>query len=190
MEAITLGILAGGRGARLGGVDKALLAYRGERLVDRAARNLGDGSAGDAACLLGRAREGVAAGAVAGFRNIPDLRAGALGPLAGLEALLAATRTAWLLTSPVDLRDVPAGLAGRLRAHSDGAMACVVRDADGLQPLLALWPVPDSLAAVRSALDAGRLSMHGLLDVLPHAEIDISPMRLGNLNAQRDFDEP
>ena len=195
MDAITLGILAGGRGARLGGVDKAALEFRGRRLLERTR---------DAFCLpqhaavrdatdtplLSRAGGGVSAGAEPGFQHVPDLRSGCLGPLAGLEALLNAARTAWLLTAPVDLRDVPTDLAPCLCARAAGGIACVVRDADGLQPLVALWPVQGSLRAVRTALDAGRLSMRELLAVLPHAELDIRPLRLGNLNLPGDFCDP
>jgi molybdopterin-guanine dinucleotide biosynthesis protein A len=187
MAGITLGILAGGRGARLGGVDKALLEFRGQRLLDRSADSFADPADSDSPVLLSRAGDGVAATVITGFQNVPDLRSGALGPLAGLEALLAATRTRWLLTTPVDLCDVPSGLGPRLRACSGQPLACVVRDVDGLQPLVALWPVRTSLPAVRRALDAGRLSVHGLLGELPHVELDIRPERLGNLNRTEDF---
>lgn len=190
MPAVTLGILAGGRGARLGGLDKALLEFRGERLLDRTLRSIDKAREAGQDVLLSRACAGVAAGALPGFRHVPDLRPGSLGPLAGLEALLAASPTAWLLTLPVDLRDVPSDLADRLLAGGDAVAARVVRDADGLQPLVALWPVRASLAAVRSALDAGFLSMHRLLDALPHAELDIRPSRLGNLNREEDFATP
>lgn len=192
MGAISLGILAGGRGARLGGVDKAAAEFRGRRLLERTRDAFSlprDTLAGDelATPLLSRAGSGVSAAAEPGFQHVPDLRDGWLGPLAGLEALLDAARTAWLLTAPVDLRDVPADLALRLCARAADGIACVVRDADGLQPLVALWPVQASLRAVRLALDAGRLSLRELLANLPHAELDIRPLRLGNLNLPGDF---
>ncbi len=196
MAAITLGILAGGRGARLGGVDKAALQYRGQRLLERTRDAFvlpADERTGDApgATLLSRAfdSDGVTTGAEPGFRRVPDLRTGGLGPLAGLEALLEAARTDWLLTAPVDLRDVPADLGSRLRASAAGGITCVVRDADGLQPLVALWPVVASLQVVRAALDAGRLSVHEVLAALPHGELDIRPQRLGNLNLPGDFSD-
>lgn len=178
--AITLGILAGGRASRLGGADKAGLEYRGARLLDRTLAALRrDGEP----CLLSHRDEE----APTGVRVVRDLRAGQPGPLAGLEALLDAARTPWLLTAPVDLADIPAGLGASLRACATGECATVVRDADGLQPLVALWPVARTLAAVRATLDAGERPVRALLARLPHAVLDIAPVRLGNLNTPADF---
>ena len=73
-----------------------------------------------------------------------------LGPLGGLEALARACRTPWLLTLPVDVVDandcLPRTLAS---AGGDGAVA---RDADGLQPLVALYRVAALRAAVAAAI--------------------------------------
>jgi molybdopterin-guanine dinucleotide biosynthesis protein A len=189
---ITLGILAGGRATRLHGADKAGLRYDGCGLLERTLAALH--SPGDAACLLSH-RDPVGfddpTACAHGLQLVADLRAGQPGPLAGLEALLAAARTPWLLTAPVDLRDIPVDLGDRLRACASASSqphAAVVADADGLQPLVALWPVASSLAAVRAALDAGRLAVRALFDGLPHQRVDIAPHRLGNLNTPADFD--
>jgi molybdopterin-guanine dinucleotide biosynthesis protein A len=193
-DGITLGILAGGRATRLDGADKATLTYAGRRLLERTCAALS--APEDATRLLShRAADGAGLALAHGMQRVVDLRDGQPGPLAGLEALLAATRTPWLLTAPVDLRDIPDDLGARLRAHahgspsspSDAARATVVADADGLQPLVALWPVAPSLAAVRAALDARRLAVRELLAVLPHDLLDIAPHRLGNLNTPADF---
>ena len=191
---VTLGILAGGRGARLGGADKAALRYAGEPLLARMLAAFAD-AADDAILLSHRADARAIAGeehappSTPALRCVHDLRPGQPGPLAGLEALLATTRTPWLLTTPVDLRDVPAGLAARLRAAADGdaTAATVVRDADGLQPLVALWPVATTLAAVRAALDADQRSARALVARIPHRVLDVSPARFGNLNTPEDF---
>ena len=95
MGAITLGILAGGRGARLGGVDKAALQFRGRALLERTRDAFAlspDALDGDeaGATLLSRAGNGIAASDEPGFQRVTDLRDGGLGPLAGLEALLVA----------------------------------------------------------------------------------------------------
>jgi molybdopterin-guanine dinucleotide biosynthesis protein A len=190
-DGITLGILAGGRATRLGGADKALLTYAGRSLLERTLAAL---SADDDAMRLlsHRDAQGAALALAHGMRGVGDLRDGQPGPLAGLEALLAASRTPWLLTAPVDLRDIPQGLGARLRARvsvlpPDAPRVTVVADDDGLQPLVALWPVAASLAAVRAALDAHRLAVRDLLTTLPHDLLDIRPHRLGNLNTPGDF---
>ena len=197
MGAITLGILAGGRGMRLGGVDKALCIFRGESLLDRTVAAFTERELGSHEVLISRgkampslpddSRYHASGCRPSQFRIVPDLRDGSLGPLAGLEALLAATQTPWLLSTPVDLRDVPTQLGAQMRARVADDIACAVRDADGLQPLVGLWPVASALPAVRAALDAGRLSAHGLLAQFEHAILDLSPARLGNLNRSEDF---
>ena len=185
---ITLGILAGGRGSRLGGVDKAALAYDGSSLLARTLSRLAMPE--DAARLLSHPAIAPADGVPAAWdalKVVPDLRPGQPGPLAGLEALLAATHTPWLLTAPVDLRDIPPDLGARLRACASGAAATIVEDADGLQPLVALWPVRATWLAVRVALDAGQRAARDLVAAVPHARLDLRPLRLGNLNTPRDF---
>ena len=189
---ITLGILAGGRATRLHGADKAGLRYDGCDLLERTLAALA--SPDDAARLLSHRDPAGFDDAIARARDlqlVADLRAGQPGPLAGLEALLAASRTPWLLTAPVDLRDIPSDLGDRLRTCASASPqphATVVADADGLQPLVALWPVASSLAAVRAALDAGQLVVRALFDGMPHQRLDIAPHRLGNLNTPADFD--
>jgi molybdopterin-guanine dinucleotide biosynthesis protein A len=116
---------------------------------------------------------------------LPDLRAGFPGPLAGLEALLATTEEPWLMSVPVDLRQLPTDLAERMLAIGQGV---VVRDGDGLQPLVALWPVAEAREAVARALDTGEHAVHPLATQLGLAVLDISPRRLGNLNTPADFE--
>jgi molybdopterin-guanine dinucleotide biosynthesis protein A len=157
-DPVTLGILAGGRGSRLGGVDKSTLRYAGATLLARTLAAFADADAGGGPVLVSHrddaARLDSAVGAATGMLHlVHDLRPGQPGPLAGLEALLAATRTPWLLTAPVDLRDVPSGLGTRLRA----------------------------------ALDADRRSARAFVEGVPHALLDLSPVRLGNLNTPEDF---
>jgi molybdopterin-guanine dinucleotide biosynthesis protein A len=178
--AITLGILAGGRASRLAGADKARLAFRGEPLLERTLAALGR----DGEPRLLSHREAVA---IPGLCVVRDLRAGQPGPLAGLESLLDAARTPWLLSAPVDLADIPPDLGAILRARATGEGATVVQDGDGLQPLVAIWPVATALRAVRAALDDGERSVRAMLANLPHAVLDIAPARLGNLNTPADF---
>jgi molybdopterin-guanine dinucleotide biosynthesis protein A len=184
-DQITVGILAGGQARRLAGADKAGRQFRGQSLLARTLESLGEGFA---ATLL--SHNGVPGAIIPdGMRVLADLRPGFPGPLAGLEALLQATATPWLLTLPVDLRDPPPGLPELLSAAQAGSDAGVVlADADGLQPLVALWPVPASRLATSQALAAGQLAVHALVSRLAMRVHDISPSRLGNLNTPADFE--
>ena len=178
---ITLGVLAGGQALRLDGADKALRSYRGVPLAQRCLDALGSGFADTLASYNG-------AGALpAPLRAVPDLRKGYPGPLGGVEALLAASSSAWLLTVPVDLVELPADLDAQLSGCVSGDHGVAARDADGSQPLVALWPVASSRAAVRAALDAGERAVHRVQQALGFAVCDLSPLRLGNLNTPADF---
>jgi molybdopterin-guanine dinucleotide biosynthesis protein A len=181
---VALGILAGGQARRFGGADKALLQVGGLTLVQRTLDALGDGFA---QTLL--SYNGARASALpAGLQVVPDLRGGFPGPLAGIEALLACTQAEWLLTVPVDLARIPAELVERLlaaaAAHGEGVSA---RDADGAQPLVALWPVASSRAAVGAALDAGERAVHRVQHILGFGRCELAPLALGNLNTPTDL---
>ena len=181
----SLGILAGGRGSRLGGADKALLEYQGMTLLERVLRVFPEPFAER---LLGYNREPSPLVSTFGLRVIADLRPGQQGPLAALEALLGACKSPWLLTVPVDIRDWPAELASDLMsATADVAHGCVLRDADGLQPLVGLWNVPAMRDSITAALDSGERAVHRWLAANPLPLHDISPWRLGNLNSPADF---
>lgn len=178
---VCLGILAGGRGTRLGGADKAFVEFDGRSLLARTIAAMGIGYARTLVSYNGRDPRAASFGDAV----LPDVRTGFPGPLAGLESLLANTPEPWLLTTPVDLRHLPADLAERMLAVGKGV---VVRDADGLQPLVALWPVAEAQAVVARALAAGEFAVHPLATQLRLAVLDISPGRLGNLNTPADFE--
>lgn len=179
---ISLGILAGGQGLRLGGADKATACLHG---VDLLSRTLAAAGPGFLETLLSYNGSDSRA-ARPGLAWVPDIRPGHPGPLAGLESLLARARAPWLLTLPVDLRDANPGVLQRL-CDSPGGRA-FIHDADGPQPLVAIWPVADTLRVVSSALNAGNKAVHPMLKQLDMAELDISPARLGNLNTPQDFE--
>jgi molybdopterin-guanine dinucleotide biosynthesis protein A len=179
---VALGILAGGQALRLEGADKALVRHRGEKLLDRTLAALG---AGFAQCLLSynRAPSNELPTAV---RVVADLRNDFAGPLAGIEALLDACDAPWLLSVPVDLESIPDDLFEALagEGHASGVRAC---DADGLQPLVALWPVPEARAAVGAALQAGEGAVHRVQDSLGFVEHDFAGWRFGNLNTRAEL---
>lgn len=179
----TLGILAGGRGLRLGGADKAFLQVEGKPQLQRILDSM---TAGFAATLV--SYNGLPPGDSrwSGLHWVKDTREDFPGPLAGLEALLAQARTPWLLTVPVDLAWPARRIAGTLLAGKGGR---VLEDADGLQPLVALWPVASALAAVRLALDHGERAVHDLLDPLGMERASIAPQRIGNLNTSQDLEQ-
>lgn len=177
---LTLGILAGGRASRLGGLDKAWLARDGLPQVERIVRRF----APLAGAVLVSANRGLARYAGAGLAAVPDRRAD-LGPIGGLDALAAAARTPWLLTLPVDVVDANDCLLPSLAAA--GGQGAVVEDDDGPQPLVALWKVEPLRAALGAALQAGDLSVQSLQQRLQMPRVRLAGVRLGNLNTPADL---
>jgi molybdopterin-guanine dinucleotide biosynthesis protein A len=178
---LTLGILAGGRATRLGGLDKAWLLRDGRPQVLRW-RERFDHEVGS---VLVSANRDLARYQAAGLATVVDAVAG-LGPLAGLAALADACRTPWLLTVPVDLVGVNECLLPTLVAMraADGALAC---DDDGEQPLVALWRVAALGPAVAAALAGDDAAVHALQRRLDVAVVRFAGVRFGNLNTASDL---
>ena len=150
-------VLAGGRGSRLGGVDKAGLEVAGARLVDRAVLAARAGGA-RRVIVSGPAHAGALADRT--VREEPPFS----GPLAALAAGLPETAAPWLLLLACDLVH-PSVTVGRLKtvlrdlaatessASSDGA---VLVDSSGHPQWLSACVRASSLrSAVASVLDAG-----------------------------------
>ena len=182
--AVSLGVLAGGRGERVGGRDKAWLRRDGVFLVDGLLAQLGDTGFD---LRLASVRGDDPRWADRGFSCVADRRPGQPGPLAGLEALAAACPTPWLLVLPVDALDLPANLFPALAALATPQGAWL-RDAGGLQPLVGLWPAPALQAAAAAALDRDERAVHRALAPLQPNCWDISPHRLGNANQPDAYD--
>ena len=105
-------ILAGGRGSRMGGVDKGLQGFRGQPLALHALRRLQP----QVGSVMISANRNLAAYEAFGVPVWPDGLADHAGPLAGFLIGLEHCTTPWLLTVPCDSPRFPADLAGRLAA--------------------------------------------------------------------------
>lgn len=133
---VTVAILAGGEGARVGGHDKGLLPLSGTPLIARVSGAMRK-QAGTVLICANRHHETYAAfGTV-----VADAIAGYPGPLAGIAAALTVCMTPWLLTVPVDCPDPPSDLASRLLAGAIGAgtTLAVAHDGARSQPLFAVY---------------------------------------------------
>ena len=125
---ITGAVLAGGRGLRLGGVEKGLLPWQGQPLAARALERLAP-QVGPRLLVANRETQRYAAFGVPVHGDIVE---GQPGPLAGLLTALAHAPTDWVLTVPCDVPGFPQDLATRLVAAVSGraapmAIACAAR---------------------------------------------------------------
>lgn len=184
---ITLGILAGGRATRLGGLDKAWLQRRGVHQVVHWQRRFSD----EVGAILVSANRDLERYVLAGMEPVPDRSMNDAGPIAGLDALATACLTQWLLTIPVDLVGVNECLLPSLVAAtaSDGAGAdgAYAVDDDGVQPLVALWRVASLRNALGAAAAAGEAAVHALQSRLVMARVRFEGVRFGNLNTPADL---
>jgi len=103
-------ILAGGRGSRMGGVDKGLQMYRGRPLAQHALERLRS-QVGQVMVNANRNQETYRALNVPVW---PDQVSDFPGPLAGMLAGLAHCDTAFLATVPCDTPNFPLDLVARL----------------------------------------------------------------------------
>lgn len=122
-------VLAGGRGSRMGGVDKGLQPYRGMALAQRALLRLGT----QVGPLMINANRNLGAYESMGVPVWPDASADYPGPLAGLLAGLERCETPYLVSVPCDTPGFPEDLVARLAdalvaQHADIAMPAIVED--------------------------------------------------------------
>lgn len=113
-------ILAGGRGSRMGHVDKGLQLFRGQPMAAHVLARLAPQVAGVAI----NANQNLDTYATLGVPVWPDDLTGFEGPLAGLETGLRRCGTALLVTAPCDSPFLPTDLARRLLS------ALTAQDAD------------------------------------------------------------
>lgn len=140
IEHITGLILAGGRGSRMGGVDKGLQNHRGLPLAMHALLRL-QPQVGE---LMINANRNLGAYESFGVPVWPDVLADFAGPLAGFMAGMEHAFTPWLVSVPCDSPDFPDDLVARLaQAASDAdaqiAMPVTVEDGERrTQPVFCL----------------------------------------------------
>ena len=133
-------VLAGGRGSRMGGIDKGLQLFRGVPLAQHALRRLG-AQAGTTAINANRNIDRYEA---MGAPVWPDALPDHPGPLAGFLAGLVHCETPYLLTVPCDSPLFPGDLAARLAQalaaqQADIAMAATLENGvEQVQPVFCL----------------------------------------------------
>jgi molybdopterin-guanine dinucleotide biosynthesis protein A len=110
-QEVSVAILAGGEGRRMGGLDKGLIPYKGRPLIEYVIQSLPENIAG----LVISANRNLES-----YRRygpvIADQGPGHAGPLAGILAVLQHVKTPYLLVLPCDTPHLPEDLLPRLYA--------------------------------------------------------------------------
>ncbi|USX28213.1 molybdenum cofactor guanylyltransferase MobA [Oxalobacteraceae bacterium OTU3CINTB1] len=192
-------ILAGGRGTRMGRVDKGLQPFRGTTMIAHVLQRLAP-QVDTVAINANRNLPQYQAAAGADTVVMPDRMSGFEGPLAGLQAGLHYCATELLLTAPCDSPFLPDDLAARLYAaleteDADLAVAVTMEtdEQDGGAPYRQPHPVFSLLKAsllpqLEAYLDTGARRVEGWHKSLRVAEVmfdDASAFR--NINTLEEL---
>jgi molybdopterin-guanine dinucleotide biosynthesis protein A len=181
---IALGILAGGRGSRLGGRDKGWVEVDGVAQI----RRVLDLLSGHVDRVLVSANRHLDEYRALGVEIVPDRWPDFPGPFAGLASLFSRQREDWLLTVPVDVQRIPADFVPRLAAVQarEAFHVVLAEDDDGLQPLLARYPAALAANAIEN-FEVGKRSVREWQQRFPLYPCRFTPWRFGNLNTPDDL---
>jgi len=158
---LTGAILAGGRGRRMGGVDKGWVSWQGRALVEHVAARLRP----QVGTLWISANRNLERYRQLADEVVTDAAAGLPGyegPLAGMLAVLERAPTPWVVFVPCDAPRLPGDLVARLAAASAGRAAAVASSGGALQPVFCLLP-RELATAWRAALQGGERRPQELL---------------------------
>ncbi len=129
MSLITGLVLAGGRGTRMGEIDKGLQLFRGMPMVEHVLQRL----APQVNELLINANRNIACYRAFGYPVVADSIDGFAGPLAGLYAGMQAATHSLIVTAPCDSPFLPANLVIRMHAALTAQQADVAVAKTGSQ---------------------------------------------------------
>lgn len=186
-SALSLLVLAGGRGSRLGGMRKPLLEVGGRTIVRRVLDALGP-LAGEQLVLADQDM------AVDGTRVLVDARAHA-GVLPALEQGLSSASGEVALIVAGDMPFVSRVAFGYLLERIEGVDVVVPRVQGILQPMHAVIRREPALQAIRTALASGESRLFRVLETLERCEVTEAELRrvdpdlrsLFNVNTPEDL---
>jgi molybdenum cofactor guanylyltransferase len=144
-------VLAGGRGSRMGGVDKGLQTFRGQALALRALQRLQP----QVGCCMLNANRSLDSYQTFGVPVHTDVLPDYAGPLAGFLTGLTHCTTPWLLSVPCDSPCFPTDLAQRMAEVAEREQALIVLAAGpetGRDGLISVRPQPVFALLHRSLL--------------------------------------
>ena len=191
-------ILAGGRGARMGGIDKGLQNFNGTPLTLHTLMRLQMQEAEPLSQIMVVANRNLSAYESFGVQVWPDSTDGFAGPLAGFLTGLERCETDLLLTVPCDSPLFPLNLAQRLldtliSQEADIAVAAA-KEEDGTvraQPVFCLMRVNLLESLVKFMQSGGRkidawTALHKTV-LVPFDSADVDPRAFFNANTLEEL---
>ena len=190
VKSSTCGILAGGKGLRMGGVDKAGLMLGEHTFLDHLLQTVQCFdriliSVGRQETDIGRSIYG---SSHRGYPVIPDIHQDT-GPMGALEALLKACETETLLIIPCDTPLLGRETIFRMyRKLDETADAAVIRCRGKIYPTIAIYK-KSILPEVEAAINSGNYRMKALLDRIDVQYMDTeSADELQNINTPEELE--
>ena len=166
---ITTVILAGGKGSRLGGVDKGLQKLKNVPLVQHVINRIQP----QVSRIIISANRNINVYAEFGFPVYEDDISDFAGPLAGILKALQHCDTDWLLVVPADSPFIPSDLALRLNQNIQNNKLAMPHDGKYLQPTFAL--IHKSLESdLKSYIEKGERKARVWMQQQPHTIVDFS----------------
>ncbi|CAN5139776.1 molybdenum cofactor guanylyltransferase MobA [soil metagenome] len=186
-SAITGVVLCGGRGSRMGGLDKGLIEFEGQTLAERAIARLSP----QVGNVLVNANRHLDRYRGFGVPIVTDANPSFDGPLAGICAAWQACSTEWLACVPCDVPFFPLDLIDRLCtgiARHDTALVAMASNAGRLHPVLALMH-RDTAPTLDAYLASGGRRASGWLDAahVQIVDLQVADDALRNLNTPDDL---
>jgi len=171
VSAVTAIVLAGGKGSRLGGVDKARLEIGGRRTIDRVLHALG-GIADEVVAVVNEDR----LAGVEGIRRIEDPEPHA-GVLPALHAALGKARNELCLMVACDMPFLRPVLLAWLVEQTDAHDVVIPRVGDQLQPMHAVYRREPCREAIAASIARGQRRMIAFLDNVRVREVEEAEVR-------------
>ena len=176
---ITALILAGGRGSRMGSVDKGLQLFNGKPMVAQVLERL----APQVNEVIINANRSLDAYTAFGYRVIPDVIDGFVGPLAGLQVGLLHATHPLVVTAPCDSPFLPLDLVARLLAalHNNQADLAVAKTFEQVHPVFCLVK-RDLEPHLRSFLETGQRKIDKWYETLNVVEVSFDDVESAFMN--------
>lgn len=184
-QAITGVILCGGRGRRMGGVDKPLELLNGRPLV----RHVRERLVQQVGRIIISANRSLDAYSSFGDLIVTDIEAG-LGPLEGILSALSLIESSWFFCCPGDAPRLDRGLVSRLAANAAGVDAVIPHDGETAQPLFLLGR-STLRPAIEAYLASGERAVTTFVAGLNVAVVDCADIAesFANVNTQAELAE-
>ena len=181
-------VLAGGRGTRMGGIDKGLADFLGKPMVVHVIERLQP----QVNEILINANREIERYRAFGLPVIQDEIDGFAGPLAGLHAGIKAASSPYVLTSPCDSPILPHDLASRMLGALIAQNSDIAIAKTGIQPhpVFCLIPV-SALSSLGAYLSGGGRKMDTWQKSMSCAEVafDDCPWSFSNINTEAELKE-